>query len=142
MWSIKTEDEVVQVLSLIDTLINSLYKMGEESFEQVVTYLPQTGIVGRVVDGVKVAGSGGERQGWLEGLKSEVKKMQGVQLTTAIDIDGQFLGELKKIGGEKVFINIKVDPGILGGAAIAFGGRYSEATLAAKIDQALKEMKI
>jgi len=55
LWSIKTEDEVVQVLSLIDTLINSLYKMGEESFEQVVTYLPQTGIVGRVVDGVKVA---------------------------------------------------------------------------------------
>ena len=130
---VRTGDEAAQVASLVDMLSDSLYKMGEESFEQVSASLPRTRWVGAVVDGVGNGGDIRARQEWLSGLKEAIKGMREIRMTVAIDIDQVFLDELKKNLGEGVVFGLEVDPRVLGGAAISYQGRYWDATLLKKV---------
>ena len=135
LMKVRTGDEAAQLLSLIDVLSDSLYKMGEESFEQMTASLPRSGVVGAVVDGARGVGDIQTKQKWLSGLREAVKRMGELRMTVAVDVDGMFLDELKKKLGEEVVFRLEVDPRVMGGAAISYQGKYWDAALGKKVGE-------
>jgi len=84
-----------------------------------------------------------DKQSWLTGLNRAVRAMSVVRLTLALDPS---VGMVEKINawikankGEATIVSFDVEPGLVGGAKISFGGRIFDGSVSLKLAEFWKE---
>ncbi len=80
---------------------------------------------------------------WLDGLEEQLGQLPELSLTLAFEPDDDFLDRLAKWAkdnlGQEVVLDWKRQRQILGGAQVAFGGKYGDYTVRHKLAAALKQ---
>ena len=82
---------------------------------------------------------------FLEEIQTKLSSISILSLTTATSLDGQSLSKLsrkvKELIGLNIVLEITTNPKILGGAEIAYKGKYKNYTLDHQLNEILKTYK-
>src|SRR5260221_229798 len=75
-------------------------------------------------------------------LRAKLDKVKFMELTLAFDPSSKLLNKIislvKSSAGPNVALDIKIDKGIIGGAVIAYNGKYGDFSLSGKLESVLK----
>lgn len=71
--------------------------------------------------------------------KKEIEKIRELVICSAFPLSVETTENLcrkaRKLFGQELFIDVKVDPGLIGGAALVWKGRYRDYSLKAKFEE-------
>lgn len=80
---------------------------------------------------------------FLQQLIEELKKLQVIGVTVAFEPSDHFIAklnnEISAAAGQKVVLDISVDPKIVGGLVIEYQGKYRDYSLKSKVDEFVKQ---
>lgn len=125
--TVATKDDQQKLLAEVDLLVESLYKTGEGSFENVL----KKNIRGNT------AGYFQKSADFLKGLKEEIEKMKLITLDigyepTRANVE-KIYGWIKTNIGANFVLNFEVNKQIFAGAVIVYEGLYKDYTLHAEL---------
>jgi len=137
---IRTTKEASELINLIETLKDSIYKADLVSFNKILqnnailtTYLRESEI------------SSGNKEAiasYLDRTKEEILKMSRIKLTMAINPDSALLDKMfswfKDAAGKELLMDISINPGILGGLLVTYKGLYRDFSLKSRLDNYFK----
>ncbi len=140
---IKTVEEKAEVKELLELLRQSMFK--KEGFAKALKAnvpLKYSPLINLFIK--RNVGKEGF-EGSLEALGSYLNELNELNLTLAFEPSQEFLDNIYKWVtkniGQDLILNISVDPKILGGTVISFGGYYLDYSLSKKLDRAFSEKK-
>lgn len=129
--TITTKEEAIKLADEIDVLLASYYKKGEGGFNQVLSSGVRAKTASLLKEMLFVKGS--DYGKLLEGLKDELKGMESVKITVALDLSEKTMERIgvwvKENVGEGAVAEFFVNPSIIAGATIAYKGRYKDFSL-------------
>lgn len=137
--NLHTKKQADQFVQNIDSFISSLYRKGRNTNKlQSVFSLEQSEQILDVMEKQKISINDNDKcQQFFESLMEIVSKINTVELTIAFDPK---LSQVQKIANwinnnskQKLFLNIIVDPKIIGGVQIGLNGMYKDKSLKTKI---------
>lgn len=74
-----------------------------------------------------------------EGGEKEIEKVRELVICSAFPLSVEAIENLcrkaRKLFNQELFIDVKVDPGLIGGAALVWKGRYRDYSLKAKFEE-------
>lgn len=134
--NVLTKEDLISLLAEID-LAESLI------FEEKETPLSEK-IKGKVSSDFQFFVEKLEREGKnikeaLENLKKYFLSLPEVKLTLAFEPKREFIEKVSQIFKERVILNFKVDPEIVGGAILEAFGKFFDFSLREKLKKILKE---
>lgn len=136
---VSTKDDFLLLTKELDLLGQSLYKLGQSSFESALVNSVRKSTASVVSNAV----AGGKKPDVLDRLKEELKKIEFIDLTVATEPSSQTLRKIsdwvKSSVGQNIAINIIVDKDIISGAIISFRGKYLDFSIKSQLDSAIKK---
>lgn len=145
---LSTKDDVIKLTSSLDSLKEKLFKTGNKSIqEHIDECIPQS--FAEVVSSFLTANTDGpspvEIGNNITALKASCEKMKSVSVTVAIDPPKNTISRLsewiKKTYGTDTLMEFTIDPGIIGGAVIIYGGTYLDLSLRKKLNAVFEAKK-
>lgn len=142
---LKTKDEAGQFLVIIDQLIGSIFQTNfnfEANLDKLLTHEQKEQVLALArAKGVNLS-QVSQIKSFLQNLTKEINSLPVIDLTMAYspkeksleDIHNWFYINFKK----SVLLNINVDKKIIGGAVVAFKGKYYDYSVLKRLDQQLK----
>lgn len=146
--AIRTKEDLNLLLQAVEEAQRNTYRMGVHNLSGVLEkWLPE-----RLAHPVEEAwldylgGSQPHTPGeFIDNLKLEFKKLRVLKLYLAWEPSTETLERIenwiKKEVGEDMILEIELDPAILGGAKMAFAGKFREITLYQLIDNYFQEQR-
>jgi len=145
---IRTVEDVEEMSFTINTLLKSIFKTQEQSFEKTLYSISHktSQKIRELLSQNKM--NMDDRKGindFLTGLKEQLNKLQAIKITLAFypseaTLDLIFSWVLKNLGFG-VILDIQEDKRLLGGAAINFNGRHKDFSLRKKLDEVFATKK-
>lgn len=140
---VKTRDEVTDLLSVIDSISENLFKVNKtidvpQKYEELFA---QSGIDLSVLEG-KVSPKRNEFEDELLKLREEVAALKPVSVTLAFEPTSEFIDRLtgwfSGSGFKDIMLDISVEPLIVGGIVLDYGGFHTDLSLASTLDSYLQ----
>ncbi|MEK7526183.1 MAG: F0F1 ATP synthase subunit delta [Patescibacteria group bacterium] len=132
---IQSRDDQNLLLDELSALKNSLFQIKQNTFDQVLTTKVRQKISAELE---KILTASSDRAGLLDQLTKQVQDLKTLDLTLSfeptVETRQKIFTWVKTNMGEGVVINLKFDPTIIGGAQIAFNGKYVDLSLKKIID--------
>lgn len=126
-----TVDEQQWLLEELQALENSLYKTGEGNWEAVVNSRLGSEFAGIIFKEINDAGI--DKKKYLRELMVAVKAMKTIKVTIAINPTKNLVSNItewvKRNLNAGIIVSVETDKSIIGGARIAFNGKYSDYSL-------------
>ncbi len=136
---VSTKDDFLLLTKELDLLGQSLYKLGQESFESALANSVRKSTASIVSNAIV----GQDKVDALDKLKEELKKIEFIDLTVATEPSSQTLRKIsdwiKNSVGQNIAMNIIVDKDIIAGAIISFKGKYLDLSTKSELDNAIKK---
>lgn len=137
--SIKTVFDIQILTKEIDLLEQSLYKVGEDAWQNALKNKIRGNIAKIISDDVEwmwTSPDAERMQDYLRGLREKLKQLRIIKLVVAVELSWRGIDRLhdwlQKNVGEGCILDLEVDSGVIGGAKISFGGKYGDFTVAEK----------
>lgn len=137
---VKTTSDLDALNREIDILIDSLYRTGERSYEQVIT----KSIRKETAKVLETIGSKREeRKENLEQLRQKLQQVKKITLTVAFEPTSRVVEEVvtwcRRNIADDVVVEFRHDQSILAGVVIEWNGKYMDVSLADKLERAINE---
>ncbi len=148
LQKILTKDERDQAMAAVEVLENAFYQLEKNGLENVLKRSVPSELAKAIHAGLaEAAKAGGEeaRKEFLKTLKESFNDLRVLRLEFAIEpteelienVSDWVLHEL----GKGIVLEVEHNPSVLGGATIVFGGRYTEKTLNASLQNLFESEK-
>ena len=129
LWSqIRTHEDWVVVKGLLEEMTSSSFKNDYPRIKQTILDSASTRLANELVEVIR-----GQDTKILEKMLKEIDSFKEVRLTIAREPNRKLTdlvsSKIKTLAGDKGVILWEVEPGILGGAGIAFEGRIGDYSL-------------
>lgn len=139
---VRTQKEAQELREEVELLMASLYRVGEEDFNKTLDMK----IKAWFADGLRKAfEKGGNKESYLKGLKKELEELEVVKLTLGFEPSIEVIENIHswvwKNAGKTVVLDLSYNPAILGGAIIAYKGKYEDYSLRSKLRKIFTEEK-
>lgn len=139
--TIQTRQDVNRLVGEVEVLKTSLFKIGQGNWDEIIGS-QVSATTAQVLKGVGEM----DRELVLSELGECLKTVSSLKLTVAFTPSSGGLGELgawvKANLGESVVLDVAIDPKILGGAVIEYGGRYIDKTLSEALNTYFNHGKV
>lgn len=140
MKTVFTRDDWLRLRREVDRLEESLYKTGDEGYETVLENDVRKEIA-EILGGQNVSKDIVHDR--LREIREFLGEVHAVKITLAVEPPRSLVKEIwnwvEKNAGEGIILEIKINPGILGGALIAWNGRYADFSLRERWEKDWKE---
>lgn len=134
LMSIGTMAEAAEAVAVVDLIEENLYKTKQIDYQQMGLSAAKYSQV-RLILG-KLSGAS-DKAVWLRGLRRELKAMSVVRLTVANDPTVQTVNRVvewvKGNVGVQTVVEWEVDPQLIAGAKVTYGGRWVDRSLALRL---------
>ncbi len=144
--NIRTTSERGIAYAAIETIVEALYKKGEDIDNLIETEMP-TAVVRPLKQALKQLSEKSPKtiQSYLEGLTKELTKLRTISLEVAFDPTEETIAVLtawiREFLGNNIVMELSVDRGLFGGARVSYEGRYKEINLAALIEHTMQKQQ-
>ncbi len=132
---IATKKDLSLFKSEIEVLISSLYKYQEDGLENALNNDVRSWVAEEIRKNLK---NKKEAEEYFKSIIKDTESIDFINITLAYEPSQSALGRIsswvKTNVGEKTLLDIEYDPNLLGGAKIAYKGKYLDATLKKQID--------
>lgn len=139
--SVRTTDERNLLLGELHMLEHSLYRTGPQGFDEVLTNQVRAWVAGIIKDEINSGIS--DKKQYLRELIEQLKSVRLLKITLGCDPSEGILQAISewvsKNLGTGAVADVEVDESLLGGARVAYEGKYSDQTLLMRWDQAWKD---
>ena len=129
---ILTKYDLDKINSELDLLEASFYETKDKSFESVLKNSISDGLAALISD-----------KDSIKKIRDYVQQIKCAELTLAIDPSQQLVEKLSNWFyqnlHQKIALDIKVDPKIIGGIELSLNGKYYDGSLKGKLDKILKK---
>jgi F0F1-type ATP synthase delta subunit len=127
--SVKTKDQLDQILREIEEVEQAIYSKNESAFTQLANSNTQKLLGSLLADKDTIE----SRNSVIESIRENLKKVQTIELMLGIDPSQEMIDKIsawvKKNISEYGVVDIKIDKEIIAGARISYQGRYIDATV-------------
>ena len=132
---VRTKIEANMLLSELDLLRRSLFKIGEGDFNSTL----EKNVRAKVANAITQIANDVNREQILKILSEKIKSLNYLSLTIAfepnLETEGRIITWIRQNLGEGIAIDIKTDKSTLGGAVIEYKGKIGNFTILPKIDE-------
>jgi F0F1-type ATP synthase delta subunit len=140
---VSTREDLNLINSELDLLEAAIYETKENTFEFVLNNSISASI-SSLISTLLLEKE--EREVVIKKIKDNLKEIKFVELTIAVNptekLRTEMINLIKKSTNQRIALDIKVDPSIIGGVKIMFNGRYYDVSLKSKLDKILNYAEI
>ncbi len=144
-----THEEVADLLSQLSALRQSIFKTGGKDLKYLLETEVGVALAAAIkADMAELVDKYSDSEflmNLFNGIESKLKSIPVIGLELAFEPSRVFLKQVKEnltgFFGRQAVIALIVDPGVIGGARITFGGKYADFSLATKWDEVWKEIE-
>ncbi len=138
MSLVSTKDDFNIIDGEINILSESLFKLGQNSFESAL----KNSVSKETSEIVSKLVLENDKKEVISSLKEILKKAEFVELVVAVELSSKFTTKIaslvKKSISQNAVLDIKVDKNVIAGAIFSFRGKYLDLSINKKLEEILK----
>lgn len=142
LWSlVRTTEDVQALISEIDALEVSLYKVGVGNWDETLMNKVRFSVAEIVKN--ELPHDLDSRKDYLRELKKKLLELPILKLTIPVDVTDKILEEisdnLRRDLNAEIIIELEKERSILGGAIVSYSGKYIDLSLTTKMEKVWSE---